>query len=465
MPRSNNVLLTNRIVMAAEPKAKRYCLWDSELPGFALRIEPSGRKIFIVRYRANGGGRQADQRMVTIGKLGPLAVDLARQQARRILGGVALGADPAVELKQKRQQMKMSALIDLYEAEGCYIQRGVRQGHPMKEQTKAYTMARLRHHVVPLLGRKGVRDVNAGDIERFVQDVTAGKTAKTEKLGPRRVVSVRGGDGAARKVFQDLSAVFSFAKRREIVERNPCETAAVRKTDNRKERYLTFSEVQRLGKAFDELEAEGTNPKALNIMRLWALTGCRRNEIAALKWSEIDFEHGCLKLAQTKTGKSIRPLGVAAVAILRKIAREDGSEYVFSAEFGDGFFQGYKTPWKRAIEKAGLPGVSPHTLRHTMGSTTVSAGEALAFVGAILGHANQRSTAIYAHVQHEPARQVADRISTKIAAALAGTDVDSSEEADAAGEDEILLRKATEFLLKGGPQATRLRAVLAVMVE
>lgn len=465
MGKGNNILLTSRVVNDAEPRAKRYCLWDSELTGFALRVEPSGRKTFIARYRANGGGRRAERRIVTIGKLGTLTTDMARQQARKILAGVALGADPTAGLKHKRQQMRMSELIDLYETEGCYIQRGIRQGHPMKPQTKAYTMARLRHHVVPLLGRRGVRDINAGDIERFVQDVAAGKTAKTEKLGPRRVVSVRGGDGAARKVFQDLSAVFSFAKRREIVERNPCETAAVRKTDNRKERYLTLAEVQRLGQAFDELEAEGTNPKALSIMRLWVLTGCRRNEIAALKWSEIDFEHGCLQLAQTKTGKSTRPLGVAAIAVLRKIPREDGSEYVFPAEFGDDFFQGCKTPWKRAIEKADLPGVSPHTLRHTMGSTTVSAGEALAFAGAILGHANQRSTAIYAHVQHEPARQVADRISTRIAAALSGAEIEAAAEPGTASEDDLLLRKAGDLLLKGGPQATRLRAVLTVMME
>lgn len=87
---------------------------------------------------------------MTISRLATLTTDLAWHQARKILAGVALGADPAAELKHKRRQMRMSVLIDLYEAEGGYIQRGTRQGHPMKEQTKADTMARLRHHVVPL---------------------------------------------------------------------------------------------------------------------------------------------------------------------------------------------------------------------------------------------------------------------------------------------------------------------------
>jgi integrase len=66
----------------------------------------------------------------------------------------------------------------------------------------------------------------------------------------------------------------------------------VRKTDNRRERFLTLDEVKRLGEAFDVLEKDGANIKAIRIARLWALTGCRRDEIAGLRWPEIDFERG-----------------------------------------------------------------------------------------------------------------------------------------------------------------------------
>jgi hypothetical protein len=110
------------------------------------------------------------------------------------------GSAVADEVREKRRQMKMAALIDLYEAEGCVIQRGKRQGEAMKPRTKAYTMARLRHHVLPLLGQMRVPAINAGDIERFVADVTAGKTASDQIMGPRRRIVVRGGAGAARKV-------------------------------------------------------------------------------------------------------------------------------------------------------------------------------------------------------------------------------------------------------------------------
>ena len=72
MARRIGVALTKRVVDAAEKKDKRYYLWDSELSGFGLRVETSGAKTFIVRYRAEGGGRSAAQRFVTVGRYGPL---------------------------------------------------------------------------------------------------------------------------------------------------------------------------------------------------------------------------------------------------------------------------------------------------------------------------------------------------------------------------------------------------------
>jgi integrase len=201
---------------------------------------------------------------------------------------------------------------------------------------------------------------------------------------------------------------------------NPCEKAVVQKTDNQRTRFLTLDEVRALGAACDALQADGVNAKALNITRLWALTGCRRQEIAELKWHEIDFERGLLILDDTKTGKSVRPLADAAVRLLKGIDRQEDSDFVFPADRGEGHFQGTKTIWPKIVKKAGLVGVTPHTLRHTMGATATSSGEALALTGAILGHANMRSTMIYAHVQHDPSRRAANRVGKTIAAALAG---------------------------------------------
>lgn len=467
MAKRVGVPLTKRVVDAAGPKDKRYYVWDSLLAGFGVRIETSGAKTFIVRYRADSGGRSATQRFVTVGRYGTLTPEQARRQARTVLGAVALGEDPANQRRVTRREMRMTALVDLYEAEGCVVQRGKRQGTPMKPRTKAYTLARLRHHVVPLLGHRRASEVNPGDVERLVADVTAGKTARDEKIGPRKRIIVRGGAGAARKVVRDLSAVFSFALRREVVQRNPCETAAVRKTDNQNKRFLTLEEVTRLGATLDAFEEEGVNPKALNIARLWALTGCRRDEIARLRWPEVSLEDGLLELDDSKTGKSIRPIGAAAVALLKGIEREGDSDFVFPAERGDGHFQGTKGVWAKAIKKADLAGVTPHTLRHTMGSTAVSTGEALALTGAILGHANPRSTAVYAHVQNDPSKRAANRVSKKIAAALAGKRYEPvARPADARTQSgsprlEELVRSLIECLTDQGIDAARVHVAIS----
>ncbi len=205
----------------------------------------------------------------------------------------------------------------------------------------------------------------------------------------------------------------------------------------------------------DELEQDGVNPKALNIARLWALTGCRRDEIAGLKWPEVNLEEGLLELDDSKTGKSVRPLGAAALALLKSIDKQDGSDCVFPAERGDSHFQGTKTMWSRAIKKARLPGATPHTLRHTMGSTATSTGEALALTGAILGHANPRSTAIYAHVQNDPSKRAANRVTKKIAAALAGKP--SAVKAQKVGQatsdtDDELIRALTQASRNRAPR-------------
>lgn len=91
--------MTKRTAEAASPKAARYI---SELPAFGLRIESSGRKTFIARYRA-GGGRQGVLRQKSLGEFGVVTTDEARATARKILGPAAGGADPLGERAEARK--------------------------------------------------------------------------------------------------------------------------------------------------------------------------------------------------------------------------------------------------------------------------------------------------------------------------------------------------------------------------
>ena len=289
--------LTKRVIGAAEPTDRDRIIWDSDLAGFGLRVRPGGSKTFIAQYRA-GGGRAGQTRRYTIGRLGVLTVDEARLEARKVLLAAAQGLDPASNRKAKRGEMTLAQLIEQFGREGA---------HHLKEGNRRSTLSRLKNHVVPLLGSKKITAVRVADIEQMIRDVKASKTAKDEKTGPRARVIVRGGVAAAARAVRVLSAVFAFAIRRELATQNPC--AAVKKPASQKRtRFLTLDEVKRFGEALNALEAHGANAKAIAIMRLWALTGCRRDEIAGLKWSEVDFDKGCVRLEDSKTGKSVRPL-------------------------------------------------------------------------------------------------------------------------------------------------------------
>ena len=402
--------LTKRVVDAAMTKPKPYDLWDGELSGFGLRVGASGTKTFIIRYRANGGGRSAPRRFMVVGRYGTLSADEARTSARKLLASATSGADPAAQRSVKRKEMTIAELLERYAAEGT---------DNLKPLTKTYTLARLRNHVLPLLGTRKVTEITTGDVEGMGRAIATGKTKKDEKTGIRARVIVTGGGGAAAKVVRDLSAVFNFAKRHNIVTANPCE-GAHRRADDARDVFLSDEQLQRLGSALDRVASEGANVMAVNIMRLLALTGCRRNEIAGLRWAEVDFEHACLRLADSKTGKSIRQLGETALVLLQSLTRSADSEFVFPATTGMSHFQGMKRVWKRVCEVAELSNVTLHTLRHTLASSAVSNGETLAMTGALLGHSNARSTSRYAHVAHNPAKQAMNRVDKRIGDAMRG---------------------------------------------
>jgi len=203
------------------------------------------------------------------------------------------------------------------------------------------------------------------------------------------------------------------------------------------------------------------------IAQLWALTGCRRNEIAALKVHEVNFAGNLFEFDDTKTGKSVRPFGPAAAALLQELSMDRREGYLFPAERNSGYYQGTRNIWPEVTKLADLPGVTPHTLRHTLGSTATSNGEALALTGAILGHANLRSTAIYAHVQRDPSLEAAKRVEKLLATALEGKTAEAKQGGTAEALpalDADLIRVLAEQLSKESSDVDRLRSIIAQVV-
>jgi integrase len=382
--------------------------WDVDHAGFGLRVEPSGSKTFLVRYRP-GGGRKAPKRFLTIGRYGKLTPDEGRAEARKVLSASELGLDPAAERLRKRKEMSVSGLCDLY------LEMGVETKKPL---TVAGDRGRIDRHIKPLIGSKRAFEVTTADVERLMKDIAAGKTRADFKTGRSRSrVIVRGGKGAATRTVGLLGGIFSFAQRQGIRADNPCRGVR-RYPDKASERFLSPAEIANLGAVLSKVELQGANSSAVNIIRLLAMTGARRNEIAGLRWDEVDLDRACLRLKDSKTGAKVIQLGAAPILLLSGLKPTNSSTYVFPATSGTSHFQGIKRVWQAVRKEAGFPDLRLHDLRHSFASIGLASGDTLSLIGALLGHSNARTTGRYAHLADDPKKNAANRISGEIARAL-----------------------------------------------
>jgi len=408
------VKLTKRLVDGAEIKSVAYFLWCSELAGFGCRIHPSGKRTYYADYR----NRSSVRKRIAIGTHGKITTEEARQLALAILGSVVKGADPAVDRATRRQALTVRELCSNYMAAAEQGSPFGKQRLPKKPSTIVQDRARIARHIVPLLGQKLVCELTRADVVRFIRDVTIGKTAlteKTEKLRGKAIV--RGGAGTAARAAGFLGAILAFAVSEGIIEHNPAR-GVPRQADKKRTGRLTPAEYQALGVALRENETW----QVILGTRLLVLTGCRLGEIVNLKWTEIDEAGGCFRLAETKEGPSIRPVGRCVFELLATVERVEGCPYVLPAIHGRGRpFGGLPHGFKRLMARASLAGVTPHTLRHSFGSVAGDLGFAELTIAALLGHAAGNVTADYVHHLDAVLIAAADRVADNINVFLEGS--------------------------------------------
>lgn len=410
--------ITRRLVEALKPTDKAFTTYDSEVKGFGIRVMPSGVATYIVEYRPGEGGRAVAKKRMALGRTTELTPDEARKLASNTLSSVRHGEDPLLERETKRREIKVKELIDQWERENPV---GRKTGRPMAERTRRYTLARLRHHVLPIIGNKRVSAVTLDDVNDMIRRISKGETKRQDKSENKRGrIIVTGGDGAARKVASDLSIIYGYAIEKKIVTDNPVSAARKPKAGKRQD-YLRTEQMAALGAALAQMEAKGANTYGIAILRLILMTGARPAEIEALKWSEVDLHGRCLRVTDSKTGYSARPVSTAAMAILATIERVEGSPYVFPATRGDGHFAGSKKLWNKAREIARLPDRVRYHARHAVATLSLSAGADIASVAAIMGHKGPRTTlSTYAHVVDDRAARAAEQVAGQIATAMAG---------------------------------------------
>ena len=272
--------LTKEAVDRAAPKSKRYEIWDDALPGLGLRVEPTGTKSFIFRYRPAGTGREGVKRFLKIGRYGSLTPDQARNKAKELLGLVASGEDPAAAAAEARAAPTVADLAASYLDE-------VRAKR--KPTTAALYEDYLNRLVLPDIGRLKAASV------------TRGAVAKVHaRIGKRHPVT-------ANRALACISSMFTFGEKRDLLPPghvNP--TKGIEKfPETAREHYLSTDELERLGAAIREAEVgvpwnvDETKPTAKHIpkrnrqtaispfagaaIRLLLFTGCRLREVLDLR--------------------------------------------------------------------------------------------------------------------------------------------------------------------------------------
>lgn len=380
--------LTKRSVEKLAATGQDHIVFDSEVNGFGVRVLPSGRLSYLVQYRSGGRTRR-----IAIGQHGAVTVEGARKRARELLGSVAAGQNPAEVIAQHRGAPTVRSVGERFMREHVALRCKPSTG---KEYRRA-----LELFIFPAMGNHKILDVARADI------------AKLHHAGRDTPYQANRTLGVLSKMFT-LCEVWGLRPDGS----NPCRHVPKYREEKR-ERYLSPTELRRLGETLSRLEAEGRESVfVVAAFRLLILTGCRLGEIQTLQWSHVAARY--LELPDSKTGARRIPLPPAARAVLDALPREPINPFVIVGAVQGQAITDLQHPWRRIRAEAGLVDVRIHDLRHTYASNAVANGMPIQMVGKLLGHTQLQTTMRYAHLADDPVMRAAERNSAMLSEAMTG---------------------------------------------
>ena len=347
--------------------------WDDDIPGFGVRIYPSGKKAFVLSYRFRGR-----KRLMVFGRFGAdITLVQARDRARKYRVDIIDGKDP---LEEKRRAGQGNTLGDLIED---YMIRHVRA---QKVKTEADIRRRLKRTIPASWKSRHADAISTSEIEALHQRI--GKEHPYE----------------ANRLLEILRAMYRHAPRwGYIAADKPGPTDGIQKFKERKrKRWVTPEELPPLATAIDG------EPSIYVRAALWLylLTGLRKGELLQAKRADIDWTRGKLRLVDTKAGEEqLATLNAPALAILQSIPELEGNPYILPGAKAGHHLVNIDKAWRRIRSAAGIEDVRLHDLRRTVGSWMSQAGTDLNLVKDALRHADIATTLIYARLGEDSARE------------------------------------------------------------
>lgn len=444
--------LTDRTVRAARAPEDGYrWLWDEgdgAVKGFGLRVWRSGRKVFVFQYRDARGRVQR----IRLGEYPATTTEQARELARTAdtdAGAAKLDPmrDPAVRRNAQRASERAPTVSDLA---ALFLADRKRSAKPrtLREYRRLVDV-----EIVPTIGRLRVNDVDDSDIEALM---AAPATKERAAMEDRPVI--------ANNVRSLLHAMFTYAIAHRIRAngRNPC-TIVTRYPTKSPKRSLTRDQYAALGAALDRAERDGlpvppalkqlkhglskerrkkltgrkrgpyklerpervepANPVAVAVLRFLALSGWREGEALSLRRDAINRERGVAVLQDSKTGRSVRPLGEAALAIIDAQTPVVRNPYVFVGKESGQHLKEIKRVWTAARHASGVH-VRLHDLRHSFTTVGRELGYSDYVIAKLVGHVLQGQTSRYGDAPDETVKAAADRVAMTIAIRLSGLRAD-----------------------------------------
>ena len=379
MPARERRKLTDAAVARLHSRAREYTVWDKSVPGLGVRVRPTGGKTWVLLEEAEGRTRR-----VSLGPVSTMAIEEARRECyeRRANQEPGKTDDPVRTVPRFREFVEG-------EWKGAHFQC-------CKPTTRKSYSSLLGASLLSAFGTRPLDRVTPTEVRRWFDAFSS--TAP----------------GNANNALKLLRQIFNFAIACGHVETNP--TRGIRPNLRPKlTRFLSREEIARLHCVLDGYSGKDSRAQA-DIVRLLLLTGCRRNEILRLRWSEV--RNDTLVLKDSKTGPRKIPLNAQARRILERQPRGE-SPFVFPSPRGPSRPRSHNLGlWYRARKEAGIGDVRLHDLRHTHASHAVMNGVPMPVVSRMLGHSNTRMTLRYAHLGDRDVEEAAERVGQAIGAII-----------------------------------------------
>lgn len=358
----------------------RQFLWDSDIPGFGVRIYPSNKRTFILSYNLNGR-----KRLLSIGAYGVLTLDQARIEARRLQIKIYDGIDPLADKKREIINKSMKKLVLDF----------------LEKHSKVYKKSweddrrRIETYIIPQIGQFQANSIVKSDVVSLHQ-----------KIGKHSIYE-------ANRTLSLLGTALRFGRDWGFLDPSAAlPTQGIKKfKEVERDRWVTPQEMPKLAESIDKEDS----PYVKAAIWLYLLTGLRKTELLESKWTNIDWVRKEIKIEDTKNGHNhYVPLSESAIEILKSIPALENNEFIIVGKNHGSHLVNISKAWTRIKKRAGVDDVRLHDLRRTTGSWLAQTGNSLHLIGKVLNHRSSNTTKIYARFAQDHVRDALEEHGEKI---------------------------------------------------